>query len=111
MSGGCIFCRIATGEVPADVVNRADGLIAIRDVAPKADVHVLVMPERHVETLREIDTLGADEAKRLLEFLADTARVLGVDDYRVIVNVGPGGGQTVFHLHCHLLAGNLPPFG
>jgi histidine triad (HIT) family protein len=80
-------------------------LVAIRDIAPKAPTHLLVIPERHVETFREIGELDAGEAKRLLEFVADTAREAGLEDYRVVVNVGPGGGQTVFHLHVHLLGG------
>jgi histidine triad (HIT) family protein len=86
-------------------VRRGDGLVAIRDIAPKAPTHLLVIPERHVETFREIGDLDAGEAKRLLEFVADTAREAGLEDYRVVVNVGPGGGQTVFHLHVHLLGG------
>jgi histidine triad (HIT) family protein len=86
-------------------VRRGDGFVAIRDIAPKAPTHLLVIPERHVETFREIGELDAGEAKRLLEFVADTAREAGLEDYRVVVNVGPGGGQTVFHLHVHLLGG------
>ena len=64
-----------------------------------------MIPERHIETFREIHELEPDEAKRLLEFVADTAREAGLEDYRVIVNVGPGAGQTVFHLHWHILGG------
>ena len=72
---------------------------------PRAETHVLVIPERHVPTFRDIGEFPAEEAKRMLEFVADTARNLGLDDYRVVVNVGPGGGQTVFHLHWHVLGG------
>jgi histidine triad (HIT) family protein len=64
-----------------------------------------VIPERHVETFRDVAEFDDDEAKRMLEFVADTAREAGLDDYRVVVNVGPGAGQTVFHLHWHLLGG------
>ena len=81
------------------------GFVAIRDIAPQAPTHLLVIPERHVETFRDVRDLGADEAKGLLEFVADTAREAGLEDYRVVVNVGPGGGQTVFHLHVHVLGG------
>lgn len=107
----CLFCRIVEGEIPANVVARGEGLLAFEDIAPKADTHVLVIPERHLESLREIDELEASETKRMLDFVASTARGLGLDDYRVIANVGPGGGQTVFHLHWHILGGNLPAFG
>ena len=64
-----------------------------------------MIPERHVETFRDVGEFSGDEAKRMLEFVADTAREAGLDDYRVVVNVGPGAGQTVFHLHWHVLGG------
>jgi histidine triad (HIT) family protein len=86
-------------------VRKADGFVAVRDIAPQAPTHLLVIPERHLETFRDIGELTAEEAKGLLTFVADTAREAGVEDYRVVVNVGPGGGQTIFHLHWHLLAG------
>jgi histidine triad (HIT) family protein len=88
-------------------VNRAEGLIAIEDIAPKADVHLLVIPERHVESFREIAQLSADEAKRQLDFVAETAALAGLEDYRIAVFVGAGAGQTVFHLHWHVLGGTL----
>jgi histidine triad (HIT) family protein len=107
---GCVFCRIVQGEIPSTVVHRAEGLLAIQDIAPKAPVHVLVLPERHVATFREIEAFGAEECKRMLEFVAQTAEVAGLDDYRVIVNVGPEAGQTVYHLHWHVLGGRRLPF-
>jgi histidine triad (HIT) family protein len=81
--------------------------VAIADINPKADVHLLVIPERHVPSLREIGEFPPEESKRMLEFLADTARGQGLNDYRVVVNVGEGAGQTIFHLHWHLLGGRL----
>lgn len=86
-------------------MRQADGFVAIRDIAPKAPTHLLVIPERHVDTFRDIAALDADESKRLLEFVEETAREAGLEDYRVVVNVGPGAGQTVFHLHVHVLGG------
>jgi histidine triad (HIT) family protein len=68
---------------------------------------VLVIPERHVDTFRDVNEFPADEAKRMLEFVAETARVAGLDDYKVVVNVGPGAGQTIFHLHWHILGGRI----
>ncbi len=88
-------------------MHAADGFVAIRDIAPKADTHLLVLPERHVPSFREVSEFPADEAKRMLDFVADTARAEGLDDYRVVVNVGEGAGQTVFHLHWHLLGGRV----
>ena len=68
---------------------------------------MLVLPERHVSSFREISEFPADEAKRMLEFIANTAKGQGLDDYRVVVNVGEGGGQTIFHLHWHILGGRM----
>ena len=70
-------------------------------------MHLLVLPERHVDTFREVGEFDAGEAKRMLEFVAETAREAGLDDYRVVVNVGEGAGQTVFHLHWHILGGRV----
>ena len=66
-----------------------------------------MLPERHVDTFRNVSEFPADEAKRLLEFVAEVARGAGLQDYRVLVNVGPGGGQTIFHLHVHVLGGRI----
>ena len=66
-----------------------------------------MLPERHVPTFREVGEFPPDEAKRMLDFVADTAREAGLDDYRVLVNVGEGAGQTIFHLHWHVLSGGL----
>jgi histidine triad (HIT) family protein len=98
----CHFCKLAA---EGDHIRKADGFVAIKDVNPKAPVHLLVLPERHVESFREVSEFSGDEAKRMLEFVAETARGAGLDDYRVIVNVGRGAGQTVFHLHWHVLGG------
>ena len=98
----CLFCSLVRD---GEHVNRADGFVAIRDIAPQAPTHLLVLPERHVDTFREIGEFPPDEAKRMLEFVADTARKAGLEDYRVQVHVGPGAGQTVFHLHWHIMGG------
>jgi histidine triad (HIT) family protein len=81
--------------------------VAIRDINPKAETHLLVLPERHVPSFREIDEFPPEEAKRMLAFVADTAREAGLEDYRVVVNVGEAGGQTIFHLHWHILGGRV----
>ena len=99
----CLFCKLLAAE--GDHVRKADGFVAVNDINPKAPVHLLVIPERHVETFREVAEFPAEESKRMLEFVAETAREAGVEDYQVIVNVGRGAGQTVFHLHWHVLGG------
>ena len=90
-----------------DHVARTEGFVAIRDIDPQAETHLLVLPERHVDTFRDIDAFPPEEAKRMLGFVAEVARDAGLTDYRVVVNVGPGGGQTVFHLHWHVLGGKI----
>jgi histidine triad (HIT) family protein len=104
MQPDCLFCKLVR---EGDHVARTDGFVAIRDIYPKAETHLLVLPERHVDTFREVDEFTADEAKRMLEFVAQVAREAGLEDYRVLVNVGPGGGQTIFHLHWHVLGGKI----
>jgi histidine triad (HIT) family protein len=100
----CLFCRLYR---EGDHVVTAPGFVAIRDINPRADVHLLVIPERHVETFRDVGQFPREEALRMLEFVAETARDEGLDDYRVVVNVGEGGGQTIFHLHWHVLGGRM----
>jgi histidine triad (HIT) family protein len=87
-------------------VAAAAGFVAIRDINPQADTHLLVIPERHVASFHEIGQFSPDEAKRMLDFVADVAAQHGLSDYRVVVNAGPGAGQTVFHLHWHVLGGD-----
>jgi histidine triad (HIT) family protein len=98
----CLFCSIARDGA---FVNEGKGFVAINDLNPQAPVHILVLPVRHVDTFREISDFDAKETKRMLEFVAETAEKAGLTDYRVLVNVGAGAGQTIFHLHWHILAG------
>jgi histidine triad (HIT) family protein len=104
MQPDCLFCKLAR---EGDHVARGEGFVAIRDINPKAETHLLVLPERHVDSFRDVGELTAGEAKRMLEFVARTAREAGLEDYRVLVNVGRGGGQTIFHLHWHVLGGKI----
>ena len=101
----CLFCKLVR---EGGHVNAAGGFVAIEDISPKAPVHLLVLPERHVDTFRDVSEFESDEAKAMLEFVADTAKKAGLEDYQLIVNVGPGAGQTVFHLHWHVLGGGRP---
>ena len=98
----CLFCKLVR---EGEHIHAADGFAAISDINPQAPVHVLVLPERHVDTFRDVSAFSGDEAAQMLSFVAETAAKVGLEDYRVIVNVGPGGGQTVFHLHWHILGG------
>ena len=104
MPADCLFCRL---YAEGDHVRKADGFVALEDINPRAETHLLVIPERHVQTFRDVGEFPEGEAKRMLAFVADTAREVGLEDYRVVVNVGPGGGQTIFHLHWHILGGAI----
>jgi histidine triad (HIT) family protein len=101
----CLFCRVARGELPATVVKRNDRLLAFRDINPQAPVHLLVIPSQHVASLDQADepTLLGE----MLTFAAEVAREAGIagPGYRVVVNTNAHGGQTVAHLHLHVLGG------
>ena len=88
-------------------MHSAEGFVAIRDINPQADTHLLVLPERHIDSFREIREFPPEEARRMLDFVAEAATVAGLEDYKVVVNVGPGAGQTIFHLHWHVLGGKI----
>ena len=107
MPDDCLFCRIVDGEVPADVVAEGEGWIAFRDIDPQAPVHVLIIPKRHVESVAALDAGDAEAAGGLLLAAAQAARELELDDdgYRLVTNHGEKAGQSVFHLHLHLLGG------
>lgn len=98
----CLFCTL---YAEGDHVAAADGFVAIRDINPQAPVHLLVIPERHIASFHEIAEYSAGEDKRMLDFIAEVAAREGLTDYRVVVNAGAGAGQTVFHLHWHVLGG------
>jgi histidine triad (HIT) family protein len=103
----CIFCRIAAGELPADVVTSDERFVAFNDLHPVAPVHVLIVPRSHVASLDEIGGLPDETRVAMLSFVAGVARKAGVAEtgYRVVANTGPDSGQEVMHLHWHLLGG------
>jgi histidine triad (HIT) family protein len=105
MSADCLFCRIVRKEIPAKLVAETDDCIAFPDINPQAPVHVLVIPRRHVTSLN--DVTDADVLGKAGLLAAEIARREGVAEsgYRVVVNTGANAGQTVFHLHVHLLGG------
>ena len=101
-----IFQKIIDGDIPAERMYEDGNFIAIRDIAPKAPIHLLVIPKTLSPRLDEmLDAQGADDVGALFEAAVKTARANGLKDYRLIVNVGPGAGQEVFHTHVHILAG------
>jgi histidine triad (HIT) family protein len=107
MGENCIFCRIAAGEIPATVVHKSERVLAFRDVAPKAPVHVLVIPRDHHENVAALAAADPAVAAELLDVAAAVAESEGVLDsgYRLLFNSGPDAGQEVFHVHAHVLGG------
>lgn len=105
MADNCLFCRIVRGEIPAQVVRQDERALAFRDVNPQAPTHVLVIPRRHVDTLHDANDTA--ELGHLLRMAADVAVQEGVatTGYRTVINANADGGQTVFHLHVHVLGG------
>ena len=107
MTQDCIFCRIASGAIPATIVYQDESVTAFRDLNPQAPVHVLVIPNRHIESLAALPAKDAALAGHLLTVAHKAAQLTGVDmsGYRVVFNVGSDAGMSVFHLHAHVLGG------
>ncbi len=105
MAENCLFCRILQGEIPARIVAETEHCVAFRDVNPQAPVHVLVIPREHVASLNEAD--DAALVGRLALLAAELARSEGIAEsgYRTVINTNADAGQTVFHIHLHLLGG------
>jgi histidine triad (HIT) family protein len=105
MATDCIFCRIVSGEIPAAIVAKTDRAIAFRDVNPQAPTHVLVIPREHIDSLAHAE--DAALLGELMAFAAEVARTESISEggYRVVANIGHNGGQTVSHLHLHVLGG------
>lgn len=107
VSPDCLFCRIAAGEIPSTQVHADDEVIAFRDIAPKAPVHVLVIPRRHIPSAADLAAADGPLLARMVGVAAEVARREGIADsgYRIVTNVGADAGQSVAHLHLHLLGG------
>lgn len=101
----CLFCRIVAGGIPAEIVHRTDTTLAFRDVNPQAPTHVLVVPRDHHADVGALAAADPGLLGEVYRAAADVARVEGLDSYRMVTNTGPGAGQTVFHLHVHVLGG------
>ena len=110
----CLFCKIVAGDIPADVVYESDTILAFRDVNPQAPTHVLVIPKRHIETINDLQEGDRQVVGDLFLVAARIAAEEGIadDGYRVVMNCNEGAGQSVFHIHLHLIGGramNWPP--
>ena len=110
----CLFCKIVEKKIPADIVYESEDIIAFKDIEPKAPIHYLIIPKKHISTINDIDGSNSNIIGLMYEAAAQLARTLNVDKdgYRVVMNCNSNGGQTVYHIHLHFLAGrklNWPP--
>ena len=109
MSDQCIFCQIVSGLLPASVVYRDDQVVAFEDIKPIAPVHLLIIPTRHIPSVRELTNDDGPVVNTLVETANRLAREHGIhhQGFRLNINAGPNGGQTVYHLHVHLIGGRF----
>ena len=107
MTDDCLFCKILAGDIPADVVYESDDVLAFRDINPQAPVHVLVIPRRHIATINELESGDRELVGGLFVAARAIAEAEGLAEagYRVVMNCQEGAGQSVFHIHLHLLGG------
>lgn len=101
----CLFCRVAAGEIPAEILFEDETVVAFRDISPKAPTHVLVIPRRHLASVADLTDADGDLLASLFGVMRRVADDAGLKGYRMLSNVGPESGQSVFHLHFHLLGG------
>ena len=103
----CLFCKIVEKKIPADIVYESENIIAFKDIEPKAPIHCLIIPKKHISTINDIDGSNSNIIGLMYEAAAQLARTLNVnkDGYRVVMNCNSNGGQTVYHIHLHFLAG------
>ncbi len=108
----CLFCKIVNGEIPSKIIYETGDVLAFHDISPQAPVHIVIIPKTHIHSLEKIDDDNYDVAGNLILTASKIAKEQGLDGYRLVINCNEIAGQTVFHLHCHLLAGrpmNWPP--
>ncbi|GAB6158110.1 histidine triad nucleotide-binding protein [Desulfotomaculum varum] len=102
----CLFCKIIAGEIPSQVVYQDEKVYAFKDIAPVAPVHVLIVPKKHISSLEDLSPEDADIMGHIVLTAAKLARELGLArGYRVVANCNEEGGQTVYHVHFHLIGG------
>lgn len=103
----CLFCKVAAGEIPAEIVHQDDHLVAFRDIQPQAPTHILIIPRKHIATLLEATESDSDLLGRMQATAIRLARSEGLDrdGFRLVTNTLAGAGQSVFHIHLHLLGG------
>ena len=105
MSSDCLFCKIAAGQIPSTQVYSDDDFYAFRDINPAAPTHILIIPRKHIERVSEAESHDAELLGNLVLTANGVAQREGISDFRYVINCGAQAGQSVFHIHLHLLAG------
>lgn len=105
MSNSCLFCRIIAGEIPAKIEYQDENILAFHDINPQAPVHILVIPKKHIEKLADLQASDAETVGKVIRGASQIAKDKNWKDYRVVFNNGAEAGQTVYHIHAHLLSG------
>ena len=103
----CLFCKIASKEIPSKIVYENDDVTAFHDINPQAPVHIIIIPKAHIETVDNLNDNNYDTAGKLVLAASRIAKDLKLDGYRLVINCNEIAGQSVFHIHCHLLGGRL----
>jgi histidine triad (HIT) family protein len=103
----CLFCGIIDGKINATIIYRDDALVAFKDIKPRAPVHILIIPRKHIVSVLDVEPNDGELIGQIFQVAARLARELGIAEsgFRIVVNAGPDAGQSVFHLHYHLLGG------
>lgn len=101
----CLFCKIIAGEIPSSKVYEDDKILCFKDINPQSEVHALVVPKQHICCANAINNENSAVVAYIFEKIPEIAKLLGISDYRIINNCGEGAGQTVMHLHFHILSG------
>jgi len=103
MSSDCIFCKIANKEIPSDLIYEDENVAAFKDLNPQAPVHFLVIPKKHYSSLNDIE--NTEVYGEIFSAISKITKKLGINEYRTVINTGKSAGQTVFHIHVHVMAG------
>lgn len=108
----CIFCKIVNKEIPADILHEDEEVVAFKDIEPKAPVHILVIPKKHISSINNLKEEDKELMGKLVLLARDIAKENGISEtgYRLILNAGKNAGQTVDHIHLHLIGGTKLPF-
>lgn len=104
----CIFCKIASGEIPSEKVFENENVFAFLDINPKAKVHILIVPKKHIESIKHLEMIDKELVGEIFLSAQEIAKEKNLEGYKLVINVGREGGQLVDHLHLHLLSGDMP---